>query len=94
MACAVANWPTIGVSTHARLKWPAADCKFTHYDLAVILLFLLGSTALCPLMSNLTQVPHALTSEIGSSRVQDICLLLVLRASARRTLSAFTRPAL
>ena len=38
MACAVADWPTIGVSADARRKWPAADCDFSHYDLAVILL--------------------------------------------------------
>src|SRR6516162_76676 len=44
--------------------------------------------ALSP-VSHLTQVRHALTCEIGSSRVHDICFSLVLRATARRTPSAF-----
>src|SRR6516162_11568038 len=66
---------------------PRLCSLFTSF--AVILLLSGFDRALCPPVSHLTQVRHALTCEIGSSRVHDICLSLVLRASARRTPSAF-----
>ena len=68
MACAVADWPTIGVSADARRKWPAADCDFSHYDLAVILLLFKIPEAVrlvCATLRHVRPISYAIRARVA-----------------------------